>query len=58
MEHEQIRTAREKMKHCLIFSQEIFYVTIVFTARSSYASAVLEIVIRYVRLSIRHTPAL
>jgi len=23
-EHEQIRTATEKMKHCLIFSREIF----------------------------------
>ena len=28
-EREQIRTAAEKMKHCLIFSREIFYVRIV-----------------------------
>jgi len=27
-EHEQIRTATEKMKHCLIFSCEISYITI------------------------------
>jgi len=26
-EHEQIRTATEKMNYCLIFSREIFYVT-------------------------------
>jgi len=29
-EHEQIRTATEKMKHCQIFSREIFYVTFMF----------------------------
>ena len=28
-ESEQIRTATEKMEHCLIFSDETFYVTIV-----------------------------
>jgi len=28
-EREQIRTATEKIKHCLIFLREIFYVTIV-----------------------------
>ena len=28
-EREQIRTATEKMKHCLIFSCEIFHITIV-----------------------------
>jgi len=28
-ECEQIRTAAEKMEHCLIFSRKIFYVTIV-----------------------------
>jgi len=27
-ECEQIRTATDKMKYCLIFSREIFYVTI------------------------------
>ena len=26
-EREQIQTATEKMKHCLMFSREIFYVT-------------------------------
>jgi len=26
---EQIRTAAEKLKHCLIFSPELFYVTII-----------------------------
>ena len=28
-EYKQIRTAAENMKHCLTFSREIFYVTIV-----------------------------
>ena len=28
-ECEQIRTAAENMKHCLIFSREIFYISIV-----------------------------
>ena len=28
-EREQIRTAAEKLKHCLIFLRELFYVTII-----------------------------
>jgi len=28
-ERERIQTAAERMKHCVIFSREVFYVTII-----------------------------
>jgi len=42
-EGEQIRTAVEKMKHCLIFSREIFYVTVVLCLNILWLKAVNEL---------------
>ena len=50
---EQTRTATEKMKHCLIFSYEIFYVTIVLCLNILRLKAVSEITARQTRTSLR-----
>ena len=42
-EHEQIRTATEKMNYCLIFSREIFYVTDALCLNILWLKAVNEI---------------
>jgi len=42
----KIRTATEKLKHCLIFSREIFYVTIVLSVNILRLKAVSEITAR------------
>jgi len=42
-EREQVETAAEKMKHCLIFSREIFYITIVVCLNILRLKAVSEI---------------
>jgi len=42
-EREQIRTATDKMKHCLISSREIFYVTVVLCLNILWLKAVSEI---------------
>ena len=50
-EREQIRTATEKMKHCLIFSRQIFYVTIVLCLNILWLKANNEITARQTRTS-------
>jgi len=42
---------QEKMKHCLIFSREIFYVTIVVCLNILLLKAVNEITARQIRTS-------
>jgi len=46
---EQIRTAVEKMMYCLIFSRDIFYVTIVLCLNILWLKAVNEITARQTR---------
>jgi len=53
-EREQIRTVTEETKHCLIFSREIFYVTIVLCFNVLWLKAVNEITISQTGTSIEH----
>jgi len=50
---EQIRTFTEKMEHCLIFSHEMFYVTLVLCLNILRLKAVSEITVRETRTSLR-----
>jgi len=50
-EQQQKRTATQKIKHCLIFSREIFYVTIVLCLNILRLKAVKEITARQTRTS-------
>ena len=52
-EREQIRTSTEKMKHCLIISLQIFYVTIVLCLTILWLKAVNEITARQTWTSLR-----
>jgi len=52
-EREQTRTSTEKMEHCLIFSHETFYVTIVLCLNILWLKAVNEITARQTRTSLR-----
>jgi len=47
-----LRTAAEKMKHCLIFSREIFYVSIVLCLNILRLKTVNEIAARQTRSSL------
>ena len=51
-EREQIRTAAEKTKYCLIFSREILYVTVVLCLNILWLKAVNEITARQTRTSL------
>ena len=51
-ECEQIRTAAENMKHCLIFSREIFYISIVLSLNILWLKAINEITARQTRTSL------
>ena len=50
-ECEQVQTATKKMKHCLTFSHEIFYVTIVLSLGIIWLKAVDEITARQTQTS-------
>ena len=52
-ESEQIKTATEKMEHCLIFSREIFYVAIVLCLNILCLKAINEITARQTITSLR-----
>ena len=51
-EREQIITATEKMKQCLIFLREIFYVTIFLCLNILLLKAISEITARQTRTSL------
>jgi len=52
-ECEQIRTTSEKIKHCLIFSCEIFYVTLFLSWNFLWLKAVNEITVTQIWTSLR-----